>query len=455
MPQKQLVLGAFEVMAPTFVANSWRHPRTRPEGFATLKFWQELAIQLDQGGFDFLFFAEHLGYPMDTNGDVPDAVVREAVQFPEHNPLFAISGLAAVTDRLGFVVTSSTTAGQPYLNARNFGTVDHLTEGRIGWNVVTSDMQEALVRMLGHDAVTAHDRRYARADEFVQLSLKQWEGGWSDDNPQPMDKERGVFNDPEKVHWLSHEGEFFRLDGYFPIAPSVQRTPTLFQAGASHRGKDFAAKYAECIFIQEREVDKARALVKDLRDRTEAQGRPRDAIKIINGMSAIVGATHEDAVQLRKELQETPSREAMAALFMGWSGVNLMDFDPDMTLVEVRTEVGQSLLSQYQDGRTVGEVLDGLAATMGGFKVTGTAQEVAEELAHIADESGIDGYLVEHTFGGTRSYGDFIDEVMPLLRQKGYLPEQPRSGSLREMLTGTPTPRLPENHPGARFRPSS
>jgi len=450
--KKQLVLGAFEVMAPTFLANSWRHPLAKPEEFASLKFWQDLAKQLDAGGFDFLFFAEHLAYPMDKGDQVPEVVVKEAVQFPVHDALFAISGLAAVTERLGFVVTASTTAGQPYLNARNFGTVDHLTGGRIGWNIVTSDMQTALVRLLGHENVTPHDKRYARADEFVQLCLKQWEGGWGED-AQPMDKETGIFNDPEKVHWINHDGEFYSLNGYFPIAPSPQRTPTLFQAGASPRGKDFAAQYAECIFTQERDIDKTAALVKDLRARAEAQGRPGDSIKIINGMSAIVGETHEEAVQLRKELLDAPSREAMASLFMGWSGVNLMDFDPETTLADVRTEIGQSLLSQYQDGRTVGEVIDGLRETMGGFKVTGTAQEVADELEHIAEQTGIDGFLVEHSFGGTESYRDFIEQVMPKMREKGILPQAPRQGTLREMLTGSPTSRLAQEHPGAAFRP--
>lgn len=452
--KKQLVLGAFEVMAPTFLANSWRHPLARPEQFATLEFWQDLAKQLDAGGFDFLFFAEHLAYPMDKGDQVPEVVIKEAVQFPVHDALLAISGLAAVTERLGFVVTASTTAGQPYLNARNFATVDHLTSGRMGWNIVTSDMQTALVRLLGHENVTPHDKRYAKADEFVQLCLEQWEGGWGED-AQPMDKASGVFNDPEKVHWIDHDGEFYSLHGYFPIAPSPQHTPTLFQAGASPRGKDFAAKYAECIFTQERDIEKLAALVGDLRARAEAQGRSGDSIKIINGMSAIVGDTHEKAVQLRRELLDAPSRDAMASLFMGWSGVNLMDFDPSTTLADVRTEIGQSLLTQYQDGRTVGEVIDGLRETMGGFKVTGTAEEVAAELEDIAAKTGIDGYLVEHSFGGLESYRDFIEKVMPLMRERGILPQTPRSGSLREMLTGSETSRLAQDHPGAAYRPTS
>jgi long-chain alkane monooxygenase len=434
---KQLVLGAFEVMAPTFLANSWRHPLARPEGFATLAAWQELARQLDAGGFDFLFFAEALAYPMAPDGSVPEVVVREAVQFPVHDAPLMISALAAVAPRLGFVVTSSTTAEQPYLLARKFGTLDHLTDGRIGWNIVTSDMQTALVQLLGHAEVTPHDRRYARATEFVELAEALWEGAW-DDDPMPMDKASGVFSDPAKVHWTSHHGEFFDLEGFFPIAPSPQRTPTLFQAGASPAGRTFATRFAECVFTQERTIEATRTLVADLRDRAERAGRARDAIKVVNGLSVIVGDTPEEALRLRRELTEAPSREAMAALFMGWSGIDLTSIDPATTLQDIDTEVGQSLLAQYQDPLlTVGEVLDGLRETMGGFKVTGTAEQVAAEIERIAAETDVDGFLVEFSFGGTESYREFIDRVMPIFRDRGLLPAVPRSGTLREMLTGS------------------
>ncbi|WOF22433.1 NtaA/DmoA family FMN-dependent monooxygenase [Microbacterium betulae] len=446
---KELILGAFEVMAPTFLANSWRHPRARPEGYATLEAWQGLARQLDAGGFDFLFFAEALAYPMTPEGTVPEVVVREAVQFPVHDAPLVISGLAATVDRLGFVVTSSTTAERPYLLARRFSTLDHLTAGRIGWNIVTSDMQQALVKLLGDDEVTPHDARYARADEFVSLCLDLWERAW-DDDAQPMDKGSGVFNDPGKVRWTSHHGDHFDLEGYFPIAPSPQRTPTLFQAGASRTGRDFAGRYAECIFTQERTVEKASALVQDLRSIAVSHGRRPDAVKVVNGLSVIVGDTEEEAAALRQELTDAPSREAMAALFMGWSGIDLTSFDPATTLEEIHTEVGQSLLAQYKDPtRTVGQVLDGLRETMGGFKVTGTPQSVAAQIERIAAETDVDGFLVEFTFGGTASYGDFIDRVMPLLREKGLLPAEPRRGTLREMLTGSGSAALPADHPGA------
>lgn len=448
---KELVVGAFEILAPTFLSNAWSHPDSATEGFADLAYWQDLARVLDAGGFDFLFFAEALGYPMDEDGPSPVAV-REGVQFPVLEPLSVITGLAAVAPRLGFVVTASTTAERPYLNARRFATVDHLTGGRIGWNVVTSDMQAALVRLLGETSITPHDQRYARAEEFVDLSLKLWEGSW-EDGALVFDKDSRTMVDPAKVHEVHHDGEHFRLHGLFPVPPSPQRTPTLFQAGASPRGRDFAARIAECVFVQEREVAKAAAVVADLRARAVAHRRRADSIKLVNGISIVVADTEAEAVEARRALTAAPSREAMATLFAGWSGVNLLALDPDASLADISTEVGQTLLSQHQDpSMTVGDIMDTLAETMGGFKVTGTPEQCAEQIEQIVTATDIDGLLIEHSIGGADSYRDVIDTVFPLLRERGLLPPEPRAGSLRERLTGTSTPLLPDDHPGARHR---
>lgn len=386
--------------------------------------------------------------------EIPEVVVREAVQFPVHDPLTIVSGLAATVDRLGFVVTASTTAEQPYLLARRFASLDHLTGGRIGWNVVTSDMQTALVKLLGLGEVTPHDRRYDRADEFLDLVLELWEGGWSDD-PFVVDKPSRVFTDPSRVHRITHEGEFFSLDGFFPVSPSPQRTPTLFQAGASSRGVEFASRIAECVFIQERDVEKAAALVSRIREEVERRGRPGDSVRIINSISVVVGETDAAAAALRESLTAAPSRDAMAALFLGWSGVNLMGLDAGTPIDALATEVGKTTLAMYQDqGMTVGDVLDELAKTLGGTKITGTAEQVAAEIEWIAEASDVDGFLIEHTFGALATYREFIDSVMPILRSRGVIPDVPRRGSLREMLTGTPTARLRDEHPGSAFRPS-
>jgi long-chain alkane monooxygenase len=385
---------------------------------------------------------------------IPDVVVREAVQFPVHDPLTLVSGLAATVDRLGFVVTASTTSEQPYLLARRFASLDHLTRGRIGWNVVTSDMQTALVKLLGAGDVTPHDRRYDRAEDFIDLTLKLWEGGWSDD-PFILDKQARVFTDLSKVHRISHEGDFYSLDGYFPVSPSPQRTPTLFQAGASARGIEFASRIAECFFIQERDLDKAAALVATIRAAVEERGRGGDTVKIINSISVVVASTEAEAAELRTSLTAAPSRDAMAALFLGWSGVNLLGLDPDTLVDDLSTEIGKSTLAMYQNaGMTVGHVLDALAETLGGTKVTGTPEQVAAEMERIAEVTDVDGFLIEHTFGSLSTYREFIDHAMPILRADGAIPTHPRTGTLREMLTGSPSARLRPEHPGSAFRPS-
>lgn len=454
---KQLVLGAFETLTPNFIGNAWHHPRGDTREFATLDFWRELVSTVEQGGFDFVFLAEAIGYPMNDAGEVPEAVIREAVQIPVHDPMAIMSALAALVPRIGLVVTASTTAQLPLLNARTLTTLDHLSEGRMGWNIVTSDNQQALVRLLGLDGITPHDERYARAREFVELSLRLWEAGW-DDDAVLADKASKTWADPAKVHRITHDGRYFHFDGYFPATPSPQRTPTLFQAGTSAAGTSFAADFAECVFIQDRETARAAASVRTLREKAVAAGRPADAISIINGASFVVGETDAEARRLRDELNRTPTREAAAALFLGWSGVDLAALDPDSTLDDVSTEVGQTTVAMWRNPNgtspTVGEVLDSLPSTIGGVKFTGTAEGIADQVEAFVAETDVDGFLVENWYGGAQGYVDVIRHVLPRLRERGLLPETPRHGTLREMLTGGGA-RLPEWHPGRRMSPSA
>nr|WP_246315655.1 NtaA/DmoA family FMN-dependent monooxygenase [Kineococcus aurantiacus] len=443
-------MGAFEEFTPNFIANTWHHPRGDTSGFATLGFWQDLARRLDEAGFDFLFLAEAIGYPMDDAGDVPEAVIREAVQFPVHDPLALVAGLVSAAPRIGFVATASTTAQQPLLNARTFTTLDHLTDGRVGWNIVTSDNQQALVRLLGRRDVTPHDERYRRAAEFVDLNLRLWQEAW-EDGAVRADKAARVFADPAKVHRITHEGEYFSFDGYFPATPSPQRTPTLFQAGTSAAGTAFAARYAECVFTQDREPARLAATVARLRARAAEAGRPADSIKVVNGASFVIAPTREEAARRRAELDATPTREATAALFLGWSGVDLTALDPRAGLDDVSTEVGHTMLSLWRnaDGTspTVGEVLDSLPSTFGGVRFTGTAESVADDVQALVEQTDVDGFLVENWYGGYEGYREFVEDLAPVLRARGLLPARPRSGTLRQMLTGEDS--LPGWHPGA------
>ncbi|MFT4212462.1 MAG: NtaA/DmoA family FMN-dependent monooxygenase, partial [Microbacterium sp.] len=452
MPRRQLALAAFEEFTPNFVNHSWHLPRSVSTRYAELSFWQELARELDAAGFDFLFLAEALGYPMTADGAVPEAVIREAVQLPVLDPVALISGLAATVDRLGFVVTASTTSQVPYLHARTFTTLDHLTRGRLGWNIVTTDQQNALTRLLGQNDVVPHGERYDRATEFVELVLELWEGAW-DDDAVVADKARRVYAEPAGVHRIRHRGRYFSLDGYFPAPPSPQRTPTLFQAGTSDRGKEFAAAYAECIFTSYRDTASAAAHIGDLRARATAAGRGR--LVVLNGVSIVVGDTPAQAAAERAELDAAASRDAAATLFMGWTGVDLTSYDHDTLLADLDPQGSKTTFALWGDNPatpTVGALLDQITSESGGFKVTGTAEQVADGLERIAAEGDIDGFLIECTYGGVETYRRFIDEVMPILRERGSLPAQPRGGSLRERLTGAPGPRLGADHPAARHR---
>lgn len=449
---KQIVLGAFEEFTPNFISNAWHHPKAETREFASLAYWQNLARELEAGGFDFLFLAEALGYPM-SGDDVPDVVIREAVQVPVHDPMTLVSGLAATVDRLGFVVTASTTAQQPYLNARTFASLDHLTEGRIAWNIVTSDNQVALTRLLGLNGITPHDERYRRATEFLELSLRLWEEAW-DDDAVVYDKATRTYADPAKVHRIRHDGTWFRYDGYFPAIPGPQRTPLLLQAGTSPAGRAFAGRFAECVFIQDRDLDVASSVVADLRARAVSNGRRAEDIKVIDAVSIIVGDTEDEAARLRAELDSTPSPEAAAALFMGWSGVDLMKFPMEATLAEVSTEVGRSMLSLFQKGDespTIREILGTITTAIGGIRVTGTPEQVADQLQEIVDRTDVDGFLIEYTYGGVATYRDVIDKVLPLLRERGMLPATPRGGTMRERILGGDS-RLASTHPGVAHR---
>lgn len=451
---KTVFLGAFEEVTPNFISNAWSHAKSDTQAFATLPYWQDMARQLEAGGFDFLFFAEALGYPTRQDGSVPEVVIREAVQFPVHDPMTLISGLAATVDRLGFVVTASTSSPHPNLNARSFSSLDHLTNGRIAWNIITSDNQVTTSNAAGELTVTPHADRYRRAAEFLDLSLQLWEGGWEDD-AVVHDKETRTFADPSKVHRITHHGEFFNHDGYFGATPSRQRTPLLLQAGTSPAGRAFAGRYAECVFIQDSDLEDARRTVADLRKRASSNGREPTDIKVMDAVSIVIGATEAEATELRAELDATPSAEAAAALFLGWSGVDLMSFPLDATLDDVSTEVGKTTLSIFQNGDaspTVAEALELITQMIGGMRVTGTAASVADQLQHIVDVTDIDGFLIEYTYGGMASYRAFIDEVVPLLRQRGMLPESPRGGSMRSRLLGQDDDRLPSTHPGASYR---
>src|ERR1700684_2136517 len=232
----------------------WTHPRDRTAGYNRLPYWVDLAKTLERGRFDGLFLADVLGV-YDVFGGNSDAALRNATQTPVNDPMLVIPAMAAVTEHLGFGVTSNLSYEPPYTFARRMSTLDHLTEGRVGWNVVTGYLDSA-AKGAGKEKQTGHDDRYDIADEYLEVVYKLWEGSWEDD-AVVLDRERGVYTDPAKVHPIEHDGTYFKVPGIHSCEPSPQRTPLLYQAGASSRGRRFAAEHAEAIFLTEPRAENA------------------------------------------------------------------------------------------------------------------------------------------------------------------------------------------------------
>src|SRR5947209_9644931 len=207
------------------VAGTWRHPESQAARYKDLEYWTDLAKLLERGLFDGLFIADVLGV-YDVYGGGPEAALRAGAQVPVNDPLLLVSAMAAATKHLGFGITASTSFEHPYTFARRMSTLDHLTKGRVGWNIVTSYLESG-ARNIGMSAQVRHDNRYDIADEYMEVLYKLWEGSWEDD-AVVVDVERNVYTDPAKVHPIEHEGEYFKVPGIHLSEPSAQRTPLLY-----------------------------------------------------------------------------------------------------------------------------------------------------------------------------------------------------------------------------------
>lgn len=449
------VLGVFQRIGPTsFGTPYWAHPDATNDQYLTIEYWQSMARKLEAAHLDFLFLADSYGFPV-IDGDVPDSVLREAVQIPFGDPFTIVSAIAAATKHLGIVVTGSTAFEPLYANARRLATLDHFTRGRLGWNVVTAAAAGPASAMFGVP-LTAHDARYDMADEYLALTYRMLEGSW-EPGAVVKDRDAVVYADPDKVHRVDFDGEHYRAHGVFGVEPSPQRVPVLFQAGSSERGREFAARHAECVFLQGTTVDRVAAGVADIRRRAVAAGRTADAVKIIVGMTVFVAPTETEARDRFAEFATMGSDETAAAQYAHNTGINLLAFDLDKPLpLDVAMEQGRTNVERYlgADGRpapTVREILDEFKVrSLRGVIVVGDAAQVADQMQEYAQRTGVDGFLLE-PYIVPRVYDDIIDLLLPELRRRGLAPGEHTTSTLRERFFGD-GPWLPDDHPGAAVR---
>jgi FMN-dependent oxidoreductase (nitrilotriacetate monooxygenase family) len=452
---KTLHFGVFEVMGPQVGGTySWAHPRSESLSYLDPAYWIRMARILEEAGFDFLFFAGGYGYPI-IDGDLSEVAVTKGINFPGADPDYLIPVLAQHTDRLGFVVTQSTGHDHPVQLARRFSTLDHLTGGRIGWNIVTGASQNAVADVFGHEHLVPHDVRYEMAEEYVELASRFWETAW-DDDAFVGDRERGLFARREGVHRVVFEGRHYRSRGYYGAPPSPQRTPVLFQAGTSPTGRAFAAGHAECVFVQGTTPARTAAAVADIRRRAADRGRDPEVLKLMAGLTVFVAETTEGARLLAAEFDAMQTDEIVASLYAGNTGIDLLALDPDKTLHQVLDaggpigQMGMSNIERFlgDDAPTVREILDQLRGRgTRGFRIVGDPVQVADQIEQLIDVTDLDGFLIEPVFEPV-DLEDFGRLVMPILRERGRLRDGVRGNTLRARLTEQPgNDRLGVAHP--------
>lgn len=451
---RQIRLNAFHTNSPSHSwPGLWRHPSDKGLHYNSLSYWTDLAKLLEKGRFDALFLADTLGIH-DVYGYSPDSALRNAVQVPKGEPTVLVSAMAAVTEHLGFGVTANVSFEPPFLHARRYSTLDHLTGGRIGWNVVTGH-QESGARNLGQATQLDHNDRYELAEEYMEVAYKLWEGSWQDDAVL-RDVENGIFADPERIHEIHHKGRYFSLNGIHLSEPSPQRTPLLFQAGSSEKGLDFASRHAESVFIAGSGRERLRSVVSDLRARAAASGRNPQDIQVIASATVIVAATREDAVERFESYRRHVSDEGMLTLISGWTGVDFSSWDPETPIKDIQTNAIQStlkaMIARDPDGVWRLRDLGQFSLDNGrGIFIVDSGEKAAEKLIELADYTGLDGFNLIRVVHPETLEG-IVEHLVPALQSRGAFKTEYAPGTLREKLFGQGRARLPQSHPAANWR---
>jgi long-chain alkane monooxygenase len=428
----------------------WAHPRDRAEDYRHMEYWTSLARLLERGKFDGIFLADVLGV-YDVYGGSTEAALRHAVQVPVNDPLLLVPAMAQVTEHLGFGVTCTLSYEPPYSFARRMSTLDHLTKGRIGWNIVTGYLDSA-AKGMGLATQRSHDDRYEVAEDYMQVVYKLWEGSWEDDAVR-RDRQRRVFTDPSKVHKIRHDGPHYRVEAIHLCEPSPQRTPVLYQAGASGRGRDFAAAHAECVFISGPTQGGIAAYVADLRRRAAQRGRAGGDIVVFAQATVIPGRTAAEARAKYEDYRRYVDHEAALTLFSGWTGVDFSKFALDEPLRYIETEASRTALASFTSAGqwTVRELAEFIGIGGRGPVMVGAPAEVADQLVQWVAATDIDGFNLCFVLT-PETFADFVELVVPELQRRGIYKQEYRAGTLREKLFGEGRGRLLDTHPGAAYR---
>ncbi|MFF9980332.1 LLM class flavin-dependent oxidoreductase [Streptomyces erythrochromogenes] len=413
---------------------AWRHPASAPERVTDLKYFQELARTAERGRLDSIFFADGLALWGKARYNALGGF----------EPLTLLSAIAAVTEHIGLIATVSTTFNEPFHLARKFASLDHISGGRAGWNIVTSGtLDEA--RNFNRDEHLEHSLRYDRAREFLDVATKLWDS-WEDD-AIVLDKEAGIYADTDKLHPAAHRGEYFGVAGPLNVPRSPQGHPLLVQAGSSESGKEFAAQYAEAVFTAQQTLADGQAFYKDLKSRLATYGRAEDDLLVLPGIAPVIGSTEAEAKALEQELTDLQVPEYGLAQLSGMLGVDLTGLPLDGPLPDLPEERdingNKSRFTLVAElARRDGLDLRGLIARLGagrGHRVfAGTPEQIADQLEQWFTQGAADGFNIMAPVLPT-GLTDFVDQVVPVLQRRGLFRTEYTGRTLRENY-GLPRP---------------
>ena len=444
---RQIRFNAFQMNAAGHQSPGlWTHPRDTSHRYTEAAYWTELAQLLESARFDAIFLADVLGVYDVYQGSV-DAALRGGVQVPLNDPLALVPLMAGATRHLGFGVTAALTYEHPYTFARRMSTLDHLTGGRIGWNIVTGYLDSA-ARNLGQQRQLGHDERYDLADEYLDVVYKLWEQSW-EDGAVVRDRTARIHTDPARVHPINHRGRYYDVPGIHLCEPSPQRTPLLYQAGTSPRGTAFAGRHAECTFVSGPSEDVVRKYVRQLRGAcTGAERRPNSLLVYAQAL-IVTGATHAEALAKYEEYRSHVDIEAALALLSGWTGVDFSRYPLDATIGYIDSDAGRSALASFSaadPGRvwTVRAAAEFIGLGGRGPVFVGAPEQVADQLVAWQDETDVDGFNLAFALP-LESMRDVARYIVPELQRRGRYRREYDEGTLRHKLFRRGD-RLPEEH---------
>lgn len=434
MTERQLHLGAF--MRPVSLhTGAWRYPGSYPDANFNLAHIVSFAQKLELAKFDAFFMADHLAVL-----NMPEEALKRSQTVTSFEPFTLLSAIAALTSRIGLVATASTTFDEPYHVARRFASLDHISGGRAGWNIVTTSNPDAALNF-GLEAHVAHSERYERAREFYDVVTGLWDS--FDDDAFIRDAASGVFFDPAKMHALNHKGAELSVRGPLNIARPPQGWPVIVQAGQSEPGRQLAAETAEVVFCSPRDLASGKALYADIKGRMENAGRDPDHLKILPAAFVVIGDTLEDAKAKRAKLDSLVHYDSAIASLSIALGHDASKFDPDQPLPDVpetnasKTGREQVLRLAEQERLTVRQ----LAQRYGGYSglaFVGTPQQIAEEMAEWLHGKGSDGFNVVFPYL-PQGLDDVVERLIPELQRRRLFRTDYRGDTLRDHL-GLPRP---------------